>query len=93
MAGWVGGLAEWVEGDTAFLSVAFTWKLNEAFHRANFLKAQGLKVKAGGPALFLVSMKHVLADVAEIGTDYPDAIRRHNPNATLPMKFTIGGSR
>lgn len=25
------GLAEWVEGDTAFLSVAFTWRLNDAF--------------------------------------------------------------
>ncbi len=24
---WVGGLAEWIEGDTAYLSVAFTWRL------------------------------------------------------------------
>ena len=55
MSGWIGGLAEWVEGDTGFLSVAFTWKLNEAFDRALFLKAQGLKVRAGGPALFLKS--------------------------------------
>ncbi len=85
-SGWVGGLAEWIEGDTAFLSVAFTWKLNEAYSRALFLRAQGLKVKAGGPALFLVSMKHVLADVAEIGADYPDAIAKHNPAATFASR-------
>ena len=86
MGGWIGGLAEWVEGDTGFLSVAFTWKLNEAFDRALFLKAQGLKVRAGGPALFLKSSKHRLEDVAEVGTDYPDAIWRHNPNATMASR-------
>ena len=86
MAGWIGGLAEWREGNTAFLSVAFTWKLNEAFDRANFLRAQGLNVKAGGPALFLVKMKHILADVAECGTEYPDAVFRHNPNATFASR-------
>ena len=86
MAGWIGGLAEWREGNTAFLSVAFTWKLNEAFDRANFLRAQGLNVKAGGPALFLVKMKHILADGAECGTEYPDAVFRHNPNATFASR-------
>jgi hypothetical protein len=28
---WSGGLAEWQEGDTVYLSIAFTWKLNEAW--------------------------------------------------------------
>ena len=83
---WVGGLAEWQEGDTCYLSVAFTWKLDEAWSRALFAKAQGLKVIAGGPALFLKQMKHKLADVAEIGTDYPDAIRKHNPMATIASR-------
>lgn len=31
---WVGGLAQWREGETLFLSVAFTWKLDEAWHTA-----------------------------------------------------------
>jgi Plasmid Fertility inhibition factor len=31
---WVGGLAEWTLGDTAFLSIVFTWKLPEARARA-----------------------------------------------------------
>lgn len=80
---WSNGLAEWREGDTVFLSVAFTWRLDDAYARARFAKAEGYKVKAGGPALFLVQMKHRLADVAEIAQTYPDAIAKHNPDATI----------
>lgn len=83
---WINGLAEWREGNTAFLSVAFTWKLEDAFARARFAKAQGLKVIAGGPALFLVQMKHRLTDVAEIGQNYQDAVTRHNPLATFASR-------
>jgi hypothetical protein len=39
---WVNGLADWTEGDTAFLSVAFTWKLDDAYQRACWYRAQGL---------------------------------------------------
>jgi hypothetical protein len=31
---WSGGLAEWTEGETAYLSVAFTWRLDDAYSRA-----------------------------------------------------------
>lgn len=86
MSSWSGGLAEWREGDTAFLSVAFTWRLDDAYSRALFAKAQGLKVVAGGPALFLVKMQHKLTDVAEIGTDYPEAVTKHNPLATFASR-------
>lgn len=86
MSGWIGGLAEWEEGETTFLSVGFTWKLNEAYSRAQFAKAQGRRVVAGGPGLFLVKMKHILADVAEVGESFPDAIFRHNPNATFASR-------
>lgn len=65
---WSGGLAEWQEGETVYLSIAFTWKLEEAYERALFARAQGMKVVAGGPALFLVQMQHRLADVATIPT-------------------------
>lgn len=83
---WVGGLAEWSEGDTLFLSVAFTWKLDEAYSRALFAKACGKRVIAGGPALFLAKMQHELCTVAEIGSDYPDAVRYHNPLATIASR-------
>jgi hypothetical protein len=79
-----GGLAEWVEGDTAYLSIAFTWKLDEAHQRAQFYRAQGYKVRAGGPGIF--TRKHHLADVAEIGGDIPDVVARHNPMATFASR-------
>lgn len=85
-AKWVGGLAEWIEGDTAYLSVAFTWKLDEAYTRAIWYKTMGYKVRAGGPALFLVKMKHRLEDVATLGGDLPDAVVHHNPNATIASR-------
>jgi hypothetical protein len=82
--GWVDGLAEWTDGDTAYLSIAFTWRLNDAYMRAIWYKAQGYRVRAGGPGIF--TRKHFLADVAEIGGDYPDAIARHNPMATIASR-------
>src|SRR5262245_29720623 len=86
MSKWIGGLAEWQDGDTTYLSVAFTWKLDEAFARAQFARACGQRVVAGGPALFLNKMKHELADVAEIRSDFPDAIAKHNPAATIASR-------
>lgn len=90
MSGWVGGLAEWEEGETTYLSVAFTWRLDEAYSRAVFAKAMGRRVVAGGPGLFLVKMQHHLADVAEVGRHYPDALARHNPIATVASRGCPG---
>lgn len=84
--GWSGGLAEWREGDTTYLSVAFTWKLDEAYSRALFAKACGQRVIAGGPALFQIKMQHELAEVAEVGKDYPEAVTKHNPLATFASR-------
>ena len=97
---WVGGFAEWIEGDTAYLSIAFTWLLDQAFSRAIWYRALGYKVIAGGPALFLVKMRHELADVAEIPTkivvrdgkeriipgDFHEAVTRHNSTATFASR-------
>lgn len=83
---WIGGLAEWSDGDTAYLSVAFTWKLEEAYSRAIFARSQGMKVVAGGPALYLKTMKHRIEDVAEIRKEYSDAIIHHNPMATIASR-------
>lgn len=80
---WIGGLAEWVDGDTAFLSVAFTWKIEEAIEKAQFHKFMGRKVKIGGNALFLPQMQTMVEPYAEYGKDYPDALARHNPLATM----------
>lgn len=83
---WSGGLAEWSDMTTTYLSVAFTWKLEEAYQRALFARACGMRVIAGGPALFLVQMKHRLSDVAEVGNAYADAVAKHNPLATFASR-------
>jgi len=83
---WAGGLAEWEEGDTCYLSIAFTYKLPQAFSRSLFAKACGKKVVAGGPALMLPKMRAVLPGFVEIRDTYPDAIARHNPRATFASR-------
>jgi hypothetical protein len=98
---WSNGLAEWTEGDIAYLSVAFSWRLDDAYQRAIWYRAQGYRVIAGGPGIF--TRKHYLADVAEIPTkiisaggnktievlaDHPsgDAVVHHNPMATFASR-------
>ena len=83
--GWTGnGLVEWTEGNTAFLSVVFTWKLYAAWRRAKRLAGQGYAVRVGGPAVAL--MPEYLSDVAQVGGDLPDVVARHNPNATFTTR-------
>lgn len=77
---WVKGVAHWRQDDTAFISVAFTWRLGEARRIAEYYAGLGLRVRAGGPGTF--TRKTFLADVAELGGSMPDAIARHNPMAT-----------
>lgn len=81
--GWSGGLAEWVEGDTAYLSVAFSWRLPDAFQRAAWYRAQGYTVCAGGPGTF--ANPRYLESVAELGGDV-EALVHHNPLATIASR-------
>jgi hypothetical protein len=82
--GWVNGLAEWTENDTAYLSVAFTWKLNEARDRACWYSALGYRVRIGGPATF--RPRGYMDGYGELGGDLPDAIAHHNPDATIASR-------
>jgi hypothetical protein len=81
--GWSKGLAEWIDGDVAFLSVAFSWRLPEAYQRAIWLREQGYEVHAGGPGMF--ARQQYLQDVAEIGGEV-NALVRHNPDATMASR-------
>jgi hypothetical protein len=86
---WSGGLAEWHEEDTCYLSIAFTYKLDEAYRRAMVAKQFGSKVVAGGPGVALMlehKMVHPLMMVAQLGESYPDAIAKHNPDATFASR-------
>ena len=83
---WSKGLAEWDDGETTYISVAFTWRLQDAYMRAVFAKAHGQSVRVGGPAVFLPKLSAMFDDVAEVGGDYPGAIARHNPDATMASR-------
>ena len=80
---WSGGITEWIEGDTAFISVAFSWKLPDAYQRAVWFKSQGLKVRAGGPGTF--ANQKYLSDVADLGGEV-DALIHHNKDATIASR-------
>lgn len=79
---WVKGVAHWRDFDTAYISVAFTWRLAEARRIAETYRAAGVDfVRVGGPGTF--TQKKLCAEFAdEVGGSIPDAIARHNPMAT-----------
>jgi len=85
---WVGGLAHWRDEETrtAFLSIAFTWKINEARELAKYYGSLGYRVLAGGPAMF--RMDWAMKDVAEVDGvgSLPAAVARHNPLATTASR-------
>jgi len=83
---WSGGYIEWIEGNTAYISVVFSWLLGKAFQRAVWLKMQGYEVRAGGPAVSY--NPKFLSSVAEIGGEV-DALSRHNPEATFTTRGCI----
>lgn len=83
---WKNGLVEWTDGNTAFLSVVFSWKLHEAYQRAVWYQSTGYYVRAGGPAVTLNPT--YLADVAEVGGSVP-ALYRHNSDATFTTRGCV----
>lgn len=83
---WSGGLAEWIEGDTAYLSVVFSWSLPKAYARAVWYRSAGYKVRAGGPAVTMNPAQ--LEDVAELGGEV-NALPHHNPDATFTTRGCI----
>jgi len=83
MRAWSNGLADWIEGSIAFISVAFSWRLPDAYQRASWYRAQGLTVRAGGPAVW--ARKSYLAGVAELGGEV-EALPHHNPDATIASR-------
>ena len=81
--GWSGGYAEWIANDTAFLSVVFSWRLDDAYQRAVWHKMQGFTVRAGGPA---ITMNPGFMDSVADTSGQVDALPYHNPNATFTTR-------
>lgn len=78
---WINGVAHWREDTTAYLSIAFTWRLPEAKRLAEYYRSIGCdRIVAGGPGVF--TRKKFLEGICEIGDRLPDTVVRHNPMAT-----------
>lgn len=85
-----GGLADWTNGKTAFISVVFSWNIQDAYQKAIWYKAQGYKVAVGGPALAISwQMFNDVADILGIENGVSDAIAIHNPQATFTSRGCI----
>lgn len=85
MLNWPKRIIDWTVGDTAYISVVFTWLLPDAYSLAAWYRQQGYKVKAGGSAVKL--MPDYLADIADTSDVYaPDALLRHNSDATFTSR-------
>ena len=74
----------WTEGRDCRISVVFSWQVGEAVEQARFHRALGLDVTVGGPATMLARKR--FEGVATIGTSEPEAVTRHNPDATFASR-------
>lgn len=84
--GWQGGMVEWTEDQTAYLSIVFSWQLPVAYQRAVWWRAMGYEVEAGGPAVSF--NPGYMVDVARIGGE-ANALPRHNPNAAFTTRGCV----
>ena len=71
-AKWQKGIVEWTEGNTAFISVVFSWHANAAYSRAIYYRQLGYDVKVGGPGVFVLG--RMLKGVAQVGGSIPDTV-------------------
>lgn len=79
---WQKGVVEWIEGEVAFLSVVFSWDVDEAYARAVWLRQAGYSVRVGGPGVFTAKRAREFDGIAVVGGSIPGTQRRHNPMST-----------
>jgi len=87
MTKWSGGLIDWIENDTAYLSVVFSWQLAKTYQRAIWYKSLGYKVVAGGPAVLY--NPQYLKSVALVRNSMDGVLEKHNPDATFTTRGCI----
>ena len=84
---WRSGPVEWIDGRTAYLSVVFTWHVAKAWQRAVWLTEAGYNVRVGGPGVHVrTEAREALRKIARVGGTVPDAVVRHNPQATFASR-------
>ncbi len=82
---WSNGLAFWTDDDTAYISVAFSWKIGEAKRLATYFGSRGYRVRVGGTILGIQQNAREFDGVAEVGGNV-DALPHHNSLATIASR-------
>jgi len=82
---WGNGIAEWVEGNTAYVSAVFSWNAEKAYMRCVWLKSAGYQVKCGGQAIAM--NKAMFSEFDTTGA--VNALPHHNPDAVFTSRGCI----
>ncbi len=85
--GWGNSFAEILTEGSAYLSVVFSWQMQDAYQRAVWLAQEGYEVSAGGPAVQY--RPKMLEGVARLPAAGLDALPYHNPDATFTSRGCI----
>lgn len=83
---WIKGVAHWREGDRAFISISFTWRLPEARKIAEYYRSLGCTVQAGGKTWYNVFRYGYNNQVEEFVTKNCKAIAESR-NANIAKKL------
>jgi hypothetical protein len=82
---WSNGIAEWIEGDTAFISAVFSWNAQKAYSLCIYYRQLGYKVRCGGQAVWQNPGMFTEFDTSgEV-----DALTHHNPAAAFTSRGCI----
>lgn len=82
---WSNGIAEWIEGDTAFISAVFSWNAQKAYSLCIYYKQLGYKIRCGGQAVWQFPQMFSEFDTSGV----VDALPHHNPDATFTSRGCI----
>ena len=84
---WAKKPVEWIEDGNAYLSVVFTWQVEQVRQRAAHLTEDGYAVHVGGPGVFVKTLaREAIKEFATVGGSIPDTVTRHNPQATFASR-------
>lgn len=87
MSEWTKDILEWREGEVVYMSIVFGWHLPKVECRIRNPRFGENLFVVGGPAVKL--NPEYLVEIAEIGTDIPGMLQRHNPQATMTSRGCI----
>ena len=82
---WSKGIAEWIEGDTVFISAVFSWNTQKAYSLCVYYRELGYRVRCGGQAVF--QNPEMFSEFNTSGEI--DALFHHNPLATFTSRGCI----